>query len=188
MDFKKAFTVTKEPGSQVKIVGEIPFSELEGERSAAIKDLGQQVELDGFRKGHVPENILVKHLGEMTILSEMAERTIHHMYGHIIEEHKIDAIGYPKIEITKLAPENPLGISITVAIVPTITLPDVKKIAGEINKAKESKEVTEAEISAQIDEILRQKQAYDRIQEKAKQKAEAKEAHPSPTITIYFGS
>lgn len=172
MDFKKAFTVTPEAGSQVKIEGEIPFSELQSERGAAIKSLGAHLELDGFRKGHVPETILVKHLGEMAILSEMAERTIHHMYSHIIEEHNIDAIGYPQIEIVKLASENPLGVKITVAIVPTVTLPDIKKVAAEVNKAKESKEVTEAEIAAQIDEVRRQKMAYDRLQAKAQVKTE----------------
>lgn len=173
MDFKTAFTVTKEAGSQVKIEGEIPFSEVVKERAAAIKDLGSQVEIDGFRKGHVPEAMLVKHLGEMNILAEMAERTIHHMYGHIIDEHDIDAIGYPKIEITKIAPENPLGVRIVVAVMPTVTLPDIKKLAKEVNANKESKEVTGAEIEAQIDEIRRQKMAYDRLQAKAAAKAKA---------------
>lgn len=181
MDFKTAFTVTKEAGSQVKIEGEIPFAEVVKERKAAIKDLGGQVELDGFRKGHVPEAMLVKHLGEMNILAEMAERTIHHMYGHIIDEHNIDAIGYPKIEITKIAPENPLGVRIIVAIVPTVTLPDIKKLAAEVNATKEPKEVTEAEIDAQIDEVRRQKMAYDRLQAKAAARAEVKEGDlPTP--------
>ena len=181
MDFKTAFTVTKEAGSQVKIEGEIPFAEVVKERKAAIKDLGAQVELDGFRKGHVPEAMLVKHLGEMNILAEMAERTIHHMYGHIIDEHDIDAIGYPKIEITKIAPENPLGVRIIVAVVPTVTLPDIKKLAAEVNATKEPKEVTEAEIEAQIDEIRRQKMAYDRLQAKAAAKATAVEGDlPTP--------
>ncbi len=181
IDFKGAFTVTKEPQSQVKIVGEIPWAEVELARGAAIKDLGANVELDGFRKGHVPENILVKHLGEMSILSEMAERTIAHMYPHILEEHKIDAIGHPKVELTKLAPNNPLGLSITVAVIPDITLPDYKKLAAEINKGKESKEVTEEEIKKQINEILRQKVAYDRIQAKARaDKAETTETETTP--------
>ena len=172
IDFKGAFTVTKEPQSKVKIVGEIPWEEVEPARRSAIKDLGANIELDGFRKGHVPKSILVKHLGEMAILSEMAERTIAHMYHHILEEHKIDAIGHPKVELTKLAANNPLGLSITVAVIPDITLPDYKKLAAEINKGKESKDVTEAEIEKQVNEILRQKMAYDRIQSKAKARAE----------------
>ncbi|MEZ4194830.1 MAG: trigger factor [Candidatus Paceibacterota bacterium] len=181
IDFKKAFTVTKEAGSQVKIVGEIPFTELQNERKGAIKALGANVELDGFRKGNVPENILVKRIGEMAILGEMAERAISHMYPHIIEAHDIDPIGHPKIEITKLAPENPLGISLTVATMPEVTLPDYKKLASSINKDKESKEVTEEEVEKQISEILRQKMAYDRIQAKAVKKAEGAESDTETT-------
>lgn len=179
IDFKKAFTVTKEAGSQIKIVGEIPFTELLNERKAAIKTLGSNVELDGFRKGNVPENILVKHIGEMAILSEMAERAIAHMYPHIIEAHDIDPIGHPKIEITKLAPENPLGLSMTVATMPEVTLPDYKKLAAGINKDKESKDVTEEEIEKQISEILRQKMAYDRIQANAAKRAKEESSEKS---------
>ena len=72
MDFVKDFEVTKEAGSQMKITGEIPFAELEKERSAAIKALGKNIQVDGFREGKVPENMLVEKIGEMAILSEMA--------------------------------------------------------------------------------------------------------------------
>jgi trigger factor len=176
IDFKKAFTVTKEPGSQVKIVGEIPFSELAGERAAAIKSLGANVELDGFRKGHVPEAMLVKHIGEINILTEMAERVISHMYPHIVEAHEIDPIGHPKIEITKIAPENPLGLTMTVAVMPPVTLGDYKKLATDLNKDKASSAVTEEDINNQIDEIRRQKLAYERLQKKAVARAAAQEA------------
>ncbi len=172
LDFKNAFTVSKEVGSQVKITGEIPFSELENERSAAIKKLGQNISLDGFRKGHVPESVLIKKLGEMSILVEMAERTIAHMYPHILDAHEIDAIGYPNIEITKIAAGNPLGFTATVAVMPTFTLPDYKTLATTVNQGKESTEVTEDDIEKQISEILRQKMAYDRLQAKAVAKNE----------------
>lgn len=180
INFKELFTVTKEPGSQVKIVGEIPAQELEQERGAAIKALGASVELAGFRKGHIPESILVKHLGEMNILTEMAERVIAHMYPHIIEAHALDPIGHPKIEITKIAPGNPLGLSMTVAVMPPVVLGDYKKIAAAINKSRESDAVTEEDVTNQITAIQRQKQAYDRIQQKAKAK-EAAAAGDLPT-------
>jgi trigger factor len=167
IDFKTAFTVAGEPQSQVKITGEIPYEILEEERSAAIKNLGKNVELDGFRKGHVPESVLVKHIGEINILTEMAERSISHMYPHILEEHKIEAIGYPKIEITKIAPENPLGFTALVAVIPPVTLPDYMSIAETVNSNKESEELTDEDLTKKIDEILRQKIAYERMQKKA---------------------
>jgi trigger factor len=179
IDFKKAFTVTEEPQSQVKITGEIPFSELEHERSAAIKALGQNVTLDGFRKGHIPESVLVKHIGEMAILAEMAERAIAHMYPHILEAHDIDAIGYPKLEITKIAPNNPLGFTATVAVIPPVTLGDYKAIAKKLNTEKPSLEVTDAELDEKINDILRQKAAYERLQKKASTPVEVEGEAPA---------
>lgn len=176
IDFKKAFTVEKQEGSQVKITGEIPYSELLEERSGAIKALGKNVKIDGFRAGHVPEAVLVKTIGEMAILAEMAERAIAHMYPHILEEHDIDAIGYPQISITKIAPENPLGFTATVAVLPTITLPDYKALAKTVNAGKESTEVTDADVDKQVTDILRQKAAYERLQKKATAKAETTDA------------
>ncbi len=176
MDFIKDFEITKEVGSQMKIVGEIPYVELEKERSAAIKKLGQNIAMDGFRKGHVPENILVDKIGEMTILGEMAERAMAKVYPVVIKENKIDAIGYPQIQITKIAKDNPLGFTATVTVLPEIKLPDYKQIAAELNKDKEDTAVTEEELEQQIKDIQRQKAAYERLQAKAAEKAKAEAA------------
>ncbi len=184
IDFKNAFTVTKEAGSKVKISGEIPWDELVQERSEAIKKLGATVAIDGFRPGHVPEAMLVKHLGEMNILLEMAERAIAHMYPHIVDAHDIAVIGYPQIDITKIAPENPLGFTATVAVVPDITLPDYKVLASGINKNKESDAVTDADVEKQIEDILRQKAAYERLQAKAVAKADGDLPTPETVDTI----
>lgn len=176
IDFKSAFTVTPEPNSQVKIAGEIPFSDLLAERSGAIKHLGQNLKLDGFRPGHVPESVVVKMVGEMGVLAEMAERAIAHMYPHILEAHDIDAIGYPEISITKIAEGSPLGFTATVAILPTITLPDYKALAVTTNQSRESLDVTDADVEKQIGDILRQKVAYERLQKKAAPKTAGDES------------
>jgi trigger factor len=180
IDVKKAFTVEPIAGSQVKITGEIPYEELRIERSAAIAALGAEIEIDGFRKGHVPEAILVKRLGEMSILTEMAERAISHIYHHILQDFALDAIGQPKVEITKLAPENPLGLSIIVAVLPTITLPDYAAIAKTKNVEKQTVVITDTDLEEQIKDILRRKAAFDRLQQKATAKA-AREASDLPT-------
>ena len=174
-NWKEAFTIEELPDSQVKITGELSYVELASERNAAIVALGKNVELDGFRKGHVPAPVLEKHIGEMNILSEMAERAIAHSYPHILQAFDIDAIGHPNIEVTKIAPENPLGFSATVAVVPTFKLPDYEAIAKEINLAKPTDEVTDAEVDAKVAEIQKSKRAYDRMQEISKAEAESKE-------------
>jgi len=167
VDFKTAFTIETLPASQVKISRELPYVEVASERTAALVALGRDIEIDGFRKGHIPEAILVKHLGEMRIMAEMAERAIAHAYPHILEEHNIDAIGHPQIEITKIAPSNPLGFTATVAVVPAITLPDYKSIAKTINASKAVTVITDNEVDEKIADIRKQKAAYERLQQKA---------------------
>jgi FKBP-type peptidyl-prolyl cis-trans isomerase (trigger factor) len=105
----------------------------------------------------------------------MAERAIAHMYPHILEAHNVDAIGYPQISITKIAEGNPLGFTATVTVIPVITLPDYKAVATEVNKTRESLDVTDADVEKQIGDILRQKAAYERLQKKAAAKVEGAE-------------
>lgn len=185
MDFVKNFSITKEAGSQIKITGEIPEVELSKHRAAALKSLGENIKVDGFRPGHLPESVLVSKVGELNILSETAEKAIAAVYPHIISEHKIDAIGYPKVEITKIAPGNPLGFSITVAVMPEVTLPDYKKLAKDLNKIKPEVTITDEDVEKQIQDILRQKAAYERLQKKAA--SGEKETHTHADGTVHEG-
>lgn len=163
--------LTTNNDSTVTIAGEIPYEELAKHRAAAIAHLGKNVELDGFRKGHVPPKILEERLGAMTILTEMAERALAKTYPQIITTYEIDAIGYPQISITKLAPDNPLGFSAKVAVMPKVTLPDYVSIATQTPLDETAAVVSDTDIDDAIKNVLRQKAAYDRIQQKAAQQA-----------------
>jgi len=176
-DILEKMTIEKQAGSLVCITGEIPYAELEKHRNGAVSAISKEIEIDGFRKGHIPENVLIQKVGEMAILTEMAERTLSHVYPELVKLHTLDVIGYPKISITKIAKDNPLGFTITVAVVPQMTLPDYTAIAKKVNAEKESKEVTDEEVTKQIEDILRQKVAYERLQEKAKANAETPHVH-----------
>jgi len=123
--------IKKLPKSEVEIEGEIEADVLESYYGKALKKLGENVELDGFRKGKVPENVLVSKIPESDILEEMAEMALMEYYPKMLEEEKIDAISRPEIGITKLARKNPLGFKIKTAVIPEMDLPDYKKIAKE---------------------------------------------------------
>ena len=176
MDFKNDIKVEEAENSAATITGEIPFAELESEREKAIAAFGKNMEIDGFRKGKVPAAKVVEKVGEMSILGEMAERALARLYPEIVKAHELDVIGHPQISITKLAPDNPLGFTATVAVMPEITLPDYKKIATAANKDKESADVTDEEVEKQIEDVMRQRVAYEKMQAAAEKKAAAEEA------------
>jgi trigger factor len=139
--------------SEVEIIGSISADVFDKTRSKAIENIGKDVELQGFRKGHVPEKALVAHIGEHAILEEMAEITIAKEYKNIIIENKLDPIGRPEVSITKMALGNPLEFKLKVAVMPEIVLGDYKKIAKKICENKEKVEVTQEEVDTTINEI-----------------------------------
>ncbi|HEX7724218.1 MAG TPA: trigger factor [Candidatus Paceibacterota bacterium] len=146
--------VKKLDGSQVEITASVPFEVWGKYRTEALKHLNDSVSLDGFRKGNIPENILISKIGEMAVLEEMAELAVPKAYVEILIDQKIDAVGRPQISVTKIAADNPLEFKAVTAVVPEVTLPDYKKIAAaEIKKAgTPDKKVSDKEID---DAVLR---------------------------------
>lgn len=150
----KSIKVERLPESEAVITGEITPEFLSELRPEALKALGERVNMPGFRKGKVPENVLVRELGEMSILEETAEVAIAKVYTDILDEAKIAPISRPQVSITKLAPGIPLEFKIKVYLEPEVELPDYKKIAEKINKEDGDKaEVTDKEVADLIEEL-----------------------------------
>jgi FKBP-type peptidyl-prolyl cis-trans isomerase (trigger factor) len=147
--------IKKLPKSEIESIGTLPAEDFEKFRAQATKHVAEHVKLPGFRPGHVPANILATTMGEMPILEEMAERALDEHYPIILRENKIDAIGRPNITVTKLAVNNPFGFKIQVAVLPEITLPDYKKIAGEKDKITPAV-VTDEDVEKVVTDIRKQ--------------------------------
>ncbi len=149
--------ITKLPKSEVEIEGELEADIFETYFSKAVKRVGENVKIDGFREGKVPESVLLSKIPESQILEEMAELALNEHYPKIIEENKIDAISRPEISILKLARNNPLGFKIKTAVLPEIKLPDYKKIAkdiiGAVTDAEKNPVVTDEDIENTIMDI-----------------------------------
>ncbi len=165
-DATQSVTIKKLDNSEVEITGEISVEEFESHRTKAVKKVAESVDIPGFRKGNVPEQVLVQKVGEPAILYEMAEMAIGKAYPRIIETEKIDAIGHPEIAITKIAKGNPLGFKAKTAIMPEVKLPDYKKIAEKVVQKTNNKpmEVNEEELEKTIDEIRKN---WTKIQKKS---------------------
>ncbi len=148
-------TVKKLPETgEIEIKSSLSAEEFGGAIKEALKDLTQQITIPGFRKGTAPEKMVREKIGNPSILTEAAERAISHAYSHILEAEEIDAIGYPKVNITKIAEGNPLEFTIITAVVPEITNFDYSKIAAKENgKKKEEIVVSEEEVVKTIETI-----------------------------------
>jgi len=145
-----AIEIKKLENSQVEIIGEIASRTFDDYVEKAIKKLSKNLEISGFRKGHIPENVLVQKVGEGTILEEAADMAMQEEYQKIISDRKIDAIGRPEVTITKLARKNPLGFKVKIAVLPEIKLPEYKKLANKTLGKKTEIKVTDSEVEEAI--------------------------------------
>lgn len=145
--------LTKLPKSVAELSVVIDETEFETYHEKGFKRVQEMVEVDGFRKGNAPEDIIVKKYGDMIILEEMANIALRDAYMKAIEEHKLSPITEPKVTITKLAKGNPLEMTITVTLMPEVGLPSYKKIAKESMKADEPIIVSDKDIEDVLEEL-----------------------------------
>lgn len=155
-------TITKLPKSQVEIKAEITTDKIAGYREAALQSLQSRVQIDGFREGHAPLEMVAKHVGDAAVLEEQASLAIAEAYPVILTENKIEAIGRPNIVITKLADGNPLEFTATTDVLPTVTLGDYKKEVKKIFEEPVEPVVTDEEMERTIME-LRQMRAHSKM-------------------------
>lgn len=134
--------IKKLENSEVEFEGEIGSEHLKSYRDKALEKMKKEAELPGFRKGHVPESILVGKVGELSILEEGAYDAVRDALPHLLSEHEYEFIGAPEVTITKITHGEPLGFKIKIAVMPEVTLADYAKTAREAN----SKEVPKAEV------------------------------------------
>src|ERR1700691_703631 len=94
-------TTTTLENNHVKLVVEVDEPEMAEAIDAAAAKLSKQVSIKGFRKGKVPKNVLMAHLGGPSALRNEAIRdSIPDFYAHAVSDTLIDPIAQPDINIT----------------------------------------------------------------------------------------
>lgn len=143
----------KLPKSEVQLDIVIDEKAFEQYWDKGVKHIQEVAEVDGFRKGNVPADVIVKKYGDMVILEEMANIAMRDAYAEAMKEHTFFPVADPKITITKLAKGNPFEFTMVVAVMPDIDLPSYKKLAKDALDDKETIEVTDKDIDDVVEEL-----------------------------------
>jgi FKBP-type peptidyl-prolyl cis-trans isomerase (trigger factor) len=166
-------TEKDEKKSEITFTIESPFSEIEKYRQSVLDALRKNFSLPGFRVGHVPYEVLIENVGEMSILEECTEKLVQKIAPLVLEESKSDIIGQVSIQIKKLAKGNPVVFTLKGAVFPSVSLPDYKKIAEKVRSEQDDPE----KISIEEGEVQKE---LERLYKMVKEKTEAKKEGDSP--------
>jgi len=137
---------------QVELSVELSVEEMTPLMEKGAEALSKEIKIEGFRPGKAPLNVLKQKIGELAIMEEAVKISLNKNIYKIIDENIKDreVVGQPEVEITKLAPNNPVEYKIKVSVLPEVKLGKYKDL-----KIKQEKVIVkEEEVNKIINDLL----------------------------------
>ena len=142
--------------TKVKLTITVDPEEFNPYLDAARKEIAKQVNIPGFRKGHVPGKIIDQRIGFAAVAGEAVNNGVPEFYSKALEEKKIHPMSQPEIDVQEVPEsakdETKLKFVATVERRPDIELPEIDGMEIEVAKA----EITDEDINNRL-EALRQR-------------------------------
>jgi len=131
---------------------EVGQDEITNTLEKAAQEISTEKPLPGYRPGKAGFDAVAKHYGEQAVYEAALPRIVQRYYVKAVKGNNLDTYGEPEINVTKLAPGNPIEFTATVALVPEVTnLADPSELKIETKEAK----VEAAEVDGTLKELAR---------------------------------
>lgn len=139
--------------TRVKLTVEVPFDELKPSIDQAYKQVAEQINIPGFRKGKVPAHIIDARIGRGYVYEQAINEGLNGFFAQALEEQNLTPLTRPEVDITDVPnPETKSGdlkFELEIAVRPTVELPELSDLTVEV----EPVEISDADVDAQIDEL-----------------------------------
>ena len=142
--------------TKVKLTVTVEPEELNPYLDAARKEIAKQVNVPGFRKGHVPGKIIDQRIGFAAVAGEAVNDAVPELYSKALDEKKIRPMSQPEFDVQDVPQsandETKLKFTATVERRPDIELPEIDGLEIAISKP----EVKDEDVDKRL-ETLRQR-------------------------------
>ena len=142
--------------TKVKLTVTVEPEELNPYLDAARKEIAKQVNVPGFRKGHVPVKIIDQRIGFAAVAGEAVNDAVPELYSKALDEKKIRPMAQPEFDVQDVPQsandETKLKFTATVERRPDIELPEIDGLEIAISKP----EVKDEDVDKRL-ETLRQR-------------------------------
>lgn len=124
--------------TKVKLTVTVEPEELNPYLDAARKEIAKQVNVPGFRKGHVPGKIIDQRIGFAAVAGEAVNDAVPELYSKALDEKKIRPMAQPEFDVQDVPQsandETKLKFTATVERRPDIELPEIDGLEIAISK------------------------------------------------------
>ncbi len=138
------FTITPVDSLNRTLTIELNKEDLNRYIKEAEDALGQDIHIDGFRKGKAPREELRKRLGEASIRESALQIAMERSVGQILAEQDLDIAEVGQLTIKENSADKFI-YTVNIRTYPVVTLPDLTKVSVERQTTTiESKEIDDA--------------------------------------------
>lgn len=122
-------TLTKEEENLAIVTMVIPSNEATSAYNTAANRISQNVNIDGFRKGKAPRNVIERHVGVDRIRHEALELLLPKYLGQAVYDNKLDIITQPAVIGYKFEEGEDLEVTFEVETRPEVKLGAYKDLS-----------------------------------------------------------
>lgn len=146
--------VEKVSTNRVKYTFDVTPHEFEHGLDHAFEHVQKDVEVKGFRKGHVPRNIYESKFGVESLFEDALNHVLHHKMHEAQNHPDYEIVGQPKVEVdfNQIKRGEIFQVALVAPVKPEVTLGQYKGIEVKAIKT----DVTESEVNAEIKNLLTQ--------------------------------
>jgi trigger factor len=145
--------LTNKETNVVQLKVEVPQETVEQTLEKAYLKTRKDFSLPGFRKGRVPRNILEKRYGVEVFYEEAANILLQETYPRAIEEHNLDPIEHPDVDVEQIDRDQPFVYIATVTVMPILELGQYK----DLGIAKEDKQIGDEDTDRELEDLRNRK-------------------------------
>ena len=142
----------------------IPPERIQAKLKEAYDELQRDAVLPGFRRGRAPQRLLEKRFGE-SLRGTVKTQIVAEAYEKAVEANKLDAIGEPDLDMSKieLPTEGSLEVTLEVEVTPEFDLPSLEGL--EVKKP--TLEASDERLQLAVDNLRRHFGKWNTITEPA---------------------
>jgi len=142
---------TQAKKAQLELTVELSIEEFQPYILEGARRIASEIKIPGFRAGKAPYDLVKAKVGEMTILEEAARVAINHTIDEALKKGADGkmTVGQPQVDISKLAPGNPLEYKIKLTLLPKTTISRYK----DLNIKQKTGKIPEEQINRTLDQL-----------------------------------
>lgn len=117
----------------VKLSVHLDYVDFEPAIKQAYRTVAEKINIKGFRKGKVPEQVIDNQVGRAYVVQEALNDAISSAYEKAVRDNELKPVGQPDVEVTELEDRSHISFTAEVEVRPDFEVPEYSSVKVEVD-------------------------------------------------------